>query len=111
MTLTPTLAQILIEQENGLTQEQAEYLALIFIGSKPEGDNEERTIKAVTLLERMLTDAQADVILISILLSGHATFDLSKDETDLIFKITDKGQSAVDVMTLFDDAKSNGRVH
>ena len=108
--MNPTPTQILIEQEDGFTQEQAEYLALIFIGNKPEGATEERTVKAVTLLERLLTDAQADVILITILLSGHAIFDLSEDETDLIFKITDKGQSAVDVMTLFDDARSNGRV-
>ncbi len=99
-----TRAQTLIEQDTGLTQEQAEQLALMFF-SKPEGNSEERMVKALTLLERMLTNAQADVTLISILLNGDATFDLSEDQTELLFKITDKGKNAVELTTLMDQTK------
>ncbi len=96
-----TKAQELVEQDDGFTQRQAEQLALMFL-DKPEGDSEERTVKALELLERMLTSAQADVALISILLNGDATFDLSEDQTELLFKITDKGQRAVELTTLLD---------
>lgn len=99
-----TIAQELIEQNTGLTQRQAEQLALMFF-SKPEGENEERMVKALTLLERMLTNAQADVTLISILLNGDATFDLSENQTELLFKITDKGQRAVELTSLLDDTE------
>lgn len=99
-----TRAQVLIEQDTGLTQAQAEQLALMFF-DKPEGENEERMVKALTLLERMLTNAQADVTLISILLNGDATFDLSEDQTQLLFKITDKGKSAVELTNLMDQTK------
>jgi hypothetical protein len=99
-----TNAQELIEQDTGFTQKQAEQLALLFL-SKSEGDSEDRMVKALTLLERMLTDAQADVALISILLSGDATFDLSPDQTELLFKITDKGQRAVELTSLLEETK------
>lgn len=99
-----TRAQVLIEQDTGFTQKQAEYLALTFL-NKPQGDSEEHMVKALTLLERMLTNAQADISLISILLDGDATFDLSEDQTELLFKITDKGKNAVEVMGLLEDTK------
>lgn len=99
-----TKAQVLIEQDTGFTQEQAEQLALMFL-DKPEGDSEENMIKALTMLEQMLTNAQADVTLLSILLSGDATFDLSEDQTEILFKITDKGRTAVELTTLMEDTK------
>lgn len=99
-----TKAQILIEQDTGLTQEQAEYLALTFL-DKPEGDTKERMVNALLLIERMLSDAQADLALIGLLLNGDATFDLSEDQTQLLFKITSKGLDAVEVMGLLDDTK------
>lgn len=100
-----TKAQILIEQDTGFTQEQAEQLGLIFFTGKPEGDSQDRMVKALVLLERMLTNAQSDITLISILLSGDAIFDLSEDQTELLFKITDKGRNAVEVTTLMEDTK------
>ncbi len=102
--MTLSKAQELIEQDTGFTQEQAEYLALMFL-DKPEGDTEERMVKALTLLERMLSDAQADVALISILLNGDATLGLSEDQTELLFKITNKGQDTVEVMGLLEDTE------
>ncbi len=99
-----TEAQELIEQDTGFTQRQVEQLALMFF-DKPEGESEERMVKALTLLERMLTNAQADVTLISILLNGDATFDLSPDQTELLFKITDKGQRAVELTSLMAETK------
>lgn len=97
-------AQELIEQDTGFTQRQAEQLALMFL-AKPEGDSQERMVKALIMLERMLTNAQADVALISILLNGDAKFDLSEDQTELLFKITDKGQRAVELTTLLDETE------
>ncbi len=100
-----TRAQELIEQDTGLTQEQAEQLALLFFTDKPEGDSQDRMVKALILLEQMLTNAQADITLLSTLLNGDATFDLSEDQTDLLFKITDKGRDAVVLTGLMDDTK------
>ncbi len=102
--MTLTKAQVLIEQDTGFTQGQAENLALLFL-HKPEGDTQERMVKALIMLERMLTDAQSDLGLIGLLLNGDAMFDLSEDQTELVFKITDKGRDAVDATTLMNDTK------
>lgn len=99
-----TRSQRLIEQDTGFTQEQAEQLALIFL-DKPEGDSEERTIKALELLERMLFTAQSDITLIGLLLGGEIIFNLSEDQTELLFGITNKGLDAVEIMGLLDDTK------
>jgi hypothetical protein len=99
-----TKSQVLIEQDTGFTIEQAERLALMFL-DKPEGDSEERVIRALELLERMLFTSQSDITLIGLLLSGEITFDLSEDKTDLLFKITDKGRSAVEATALVNATK------